>query len=463
MFDMGFEPQISRILQNIQPNRQTVLFSATFPRAVCNNTLFTEQIPDFFQIEATVRRILKSPVEISVRGVSVVSDTIEQHVEVLNEEDKARKLLTLVADWYEKGSVLVFVDRQESCDAIWQQVMGSGYKCSSLHGGKDQMDRDFTIKDFKEGNTKIMIATSVAARGLDVPHLRLVVNYDVPNHLEDYVHRVGRTGRAGNKGTSYTFITPEEEEYSRDIVKALRSSNAPVPEALQRMFDEYERKRTAGSAKKRKVCTAWMSGGEAMGIGRGEASERSRGQSKVRFSRPFKSGYGGQGFKFNEAEQAEKERQRKLQRMAAGVTDEDDEAESNVLDDDLGGDKPKVITILGEDGLTEVVLGKGTKVLTTQETTELAAERIKLFAQEIAAQPGSIHDGVRFTDEIEINDYPKESRWKVTHKDALASITEFTGTPFFSLPSLPFFLFLRFSSCPLSFWWWVFLGRLILI
>lgn len=120
MFDMGFEPQISRILQNIRPDRQTVLFSATFPRAV----------------EATVRRILRNPVEISVRGVSVVSDTIEQNVEILHEEDKPRKLLSLVADWYDKGSILVFVDRQESCDAIWSQVMASGYKCGSLHGGK---------------------------------------------------------------------------------------------------------------------------------------------------------------------------------------------------------------------------------------------------------------------------------------------------------------------------------------
>ena len=107
------------------------------------------------------------------------------------------------------GNVIVFVDRQEKSDEICGTLIRSGYACAPLHGGIDQSDRDSNIIDFKSGTVKILVATSVAARGLDVKNLLLVVNYDCPNHYEDYVHRVGRTGRAGNKGYAYTFILPE--------------------------------------------------------------------------------------------------------------------------------------------------------------------------------------------------------------------------------------------------------------
>jgi ATP-dependent RNA helicase DDX46/PRP5 len=194
MFDMGFEPQITRIIENIRPNRQTVMFSATFPR----------------QIETAARKILQQPLEIVVGGKSMVCKDVEQHVEVLSEEMKFRRLLELLSVWYDQGNVLVFVDRQDEADKLYQQLIGANYPCLSLHSGKDQMDRDSTIEDFKNKVRTILIATSVAARGLDVKDLKLVVNFDVPSHFEDYVHRVGRTGRAGNKGTSYTFLTPDE-------------------------------------------------------------------------------------------------------------------------------------------------------------------------------------------------------------------------------------------------------------
>jgi ATP-dependent RNA helicase DDX46/PRP5 len=105
----------------------------------------------------------------------------------------------------------------------------------SLHGGKDQVDRASTIADFKFGVVPIVIATSVAARGLDVKqlNLKLVINYDAPNHMEDYVHRAGRTGRAGNKGTCVSFITPEQERYSVDIYRALKASNVTIPKDLE--------------------------------------------------------------------------------------------------------------------------------------------------------------------------------------------------------------------------------------
>lgn len=236
MFDMGFEPQVMKIIGNIRPTKQTVLFSATFPR----------------QMEALARKALQKPVEIIVGGRSVVAPEITQIVEVRPEESKFLRLLELLGDLYDKDEdarTLVFVDRQESADGLLRDLMRKGYPCMSIHGGKDQVDRNSTIDDFKAGVVPIMIATSVAARGLDVKQLKLVVNYDAPNHLEDYVHRAGRTGRAGNTGTAVTFVTEEQERYSVDISKALRQSGQPVPEQIQKMVDSFTEKVRAGKEK----------------------------------------------------------------------------------------------------------------------------------------------------------------------------------------------------------------------
>ena len=140
------------------------------------------------------------------------------------------------------GSVLVFVDKQENADTLLKELMKASYDCMSLHGGIDQFDRDSTILDFKSGKVRLLIATSVAARGLDVKDLILVVNYDCPNHYEDYVHRCGRTGRAGNKGFAYTFVTPDQERNAGDIIKAFESAGLPIPEALQEIWNKYKAK-----------------------------------------------------------------------------------------------------------------------------------------------------------------------------------------------------------------------------
>lgn len=222
MFDMGFEPQVMKIVNNIRPDRQTVLFSATFPK----------------QMDSLARKILRKPLEITVGGRSVVAPEIEQIVELREEDSKFNRLLEILGQTYNEdpeSRTLVFVDRQEAADNLLRELMRKGYLCMSLHGGKDQVDRDSTIADFKSGVVPIVIATSVAARGLDVKQLKLVINYDAPNHMEDYVHRAGRTGRAGNKGTCVTFITPEQDRYSVDIYRALKASNAAVPKELEEL------------------------------------------------------------------------------------------------------------------------------------------------------------------------------------------------------------------------------------
>ena len=175
---------------------------ATFPRAV----------------EQLARKALSYPLEIVAGGRSVAADTVDQYVELRAEGTKFMRLLQLLGHWFERGSVLIFVDTQLKCDSIYEQLMKAGYPALSLHGGKDQADRDGTISDFKSGVATVLVATSVAGRGLDVPSIVCVVNYSAPNHLEDYVHRVGRTGRAGRTGTAYTFLDPNNEDVYAPIV-----------------------------------------------------------------------------------------------------------------------------------------------------------------------------------------------------------------------------------------------------
>ncbi|KAG2501579.1 hypothetical protein HYH03_000084 [Edaphochlamys debaryana] len=281
MFDMGFEPQITRIVQNIRPDRQTVMFSATFPRAV----------------EALARKILNDPVEIQVGGRSVVNTSITQFVEIRPEKERFHRLLEILGEWYDKGKILIFVDKQESCDNLFRDLLRYGYPCLSLHGGKDQSDRESTIADFKGAVCNILVATSIAARGLDVKDLVLVINYDVPNHHEDYVHRVGRTGRAGASGTAITFIGPDEERYAPDLVKALRESGAGVPQDLQTLAEGFHTKHKAGLVK-------------AHG-----------------------SGYGGSGFKFDTGEEERFRVDKKAKAKAMGLEVEgEDDAEEAALD-----------------------------------------------------------------------------------------------------------------------------------
>lgn len=218
-----------RIIDNVRPDRQTVMFSATFPR----------------QMEALARRILQRPIEVQVGGRSIVCKDVEQHAVILEEDQKFLKLLELLGLYQEHGSIIVFVDKQENADILLKELMRAAYNCLSLHGGIDQFDRDSTIVDFKNGKVKLLVATSVAARGLDVKQLILVINYDCPNHYEDYVHRCGRTGRAGNKGFAYTFITPEQSKYAGDIVKAFELAAVPVPESLRSLWETYKSKQEA--------------------------------------------------------------------------------------------------------------------------------------------------------------------------------------------------------------------------
>lgn len=297
MFDMGFEPQVMKIMANIRPDRQTVLFSATFPR----------------NMEALARKTLTKPVEIVVGGKSVVAPEIQQIVEVRDDDKKFVRLLELLGNLYdeeenEDARALIFVDRQEAADTLLRELMRKGYPCMSIHGGKDQVDRDSTIEDFKAGVFPVLVATSVAARGLDVKQLKLVVNYDAPNHLEDYVHRAGRTGRAGNTGTAVTFLTGDQERYSVDIAKALKQSGQQVPEDVQKMVDSFLEKVRAG---KEKTSTSGF-GGKGL-----ERLDQERDAARTRERRTYKTG--DEGEEEDEKEEKNEKAEEKFNKVVSSV------------------------------------------------------------------------------------------------------------------------------------------------
>ena len=250
MFDMGFAPQIDRIVGNTRPDRQTLLFSATFPQAV----------------EKLARSVLTKPVQIIVGGISVVSNMIEQHVEVLSAEQKLPRLCHLLRQHYDEGQQLVFVDTQEASDNLFRQLLKQNLPCATLHGGMGQDDRDSTIANFKNGDISVLVATSVAARGLDVKGLAVVINYEVPNHYEDYVHRVGRTGRAGNTGIAYTFLAPDEEKFAPDLVKAMEAAGQEPPDELLCMANSYQAKRRNGELSTKDYRTSGFKSGKGISL-----------------------------------------------------------------------------------------------------------------------------------------------------------------------------------------------------
>uniref|UniRef100_A0A8B9BK15 Probable ATP-dependent RNA helicase DDX46 n=1 Tax=Anser brachyrhynchus TaxID=132585 RepID=A0A8B9BK15_9AVES len=437
MFDMGFEPQVMRIVDNVRPDRQTVMFSATFPRAM----------------EALARRILSKPIEVQVGGRSVVCSDVEQHVIVIEEENKFLKLLELLGHYQEKGSVIIFVDKQEHADGLLKDLMRASYPCLSLHGGIDQYDRDSIINDFKNGTCKLLVATSVAARGLDVKQLMLVVNYSCPNHYEDYVHRAGRTGRAGNKGFAYTFITEDQARYAGDIIKALELSGNPIPTDLEKLWADFKDQQKA----------------------EGKLIKKS-------------SGFSGKGFKFDETEQALANERKKLQKAALGLQDSDDEDTAVDIDEQIESmfNSKKRVKDMGTPGssnaptpsagnaekleiakrlalrinaqknlgaeaqvfvpfhfkdvmqqATNAILRGGTiqaPTVSAKTIAEQLAEKINaklnyvpIEKQEEEKQDGGQNESFkRYEEELEINDFPQTARWKVTSKEALQRISEYS-------------------------------------
>ncbi|KAJ1390870.1 RNA helicase, DEAD-box type, Q motif [Sesbania bispinosa] len=328
------------------------------------------------------------------RGTEIVVCTPAQLVEVRPENERFLRLLEILGEWYEKGKILIFVHSQEKCDVLFKDLLRHGYPCLSLHGAKDQTDRESTISDFKSNVCNLLVATSVAARGLDVKELELVINFDVPNHYEDYVHRVGRTGRAGRKGCAITLFLRKMQDMPQICFMA------KVNQGLE----------------------------QAHG-----------------------TGYGGSGFKFNEEEDEVRKAAKKAQAKEYGF--EEDKSDSEDEDEGIrkaGGDisqHPALAQILAATKMNSTAMPTPISaaqlisngglpvslpaVLGLQTATVLPGTGLPLAANDGAARAALAAMNLQhnlakiqsealpehYEAELEINDFPQNARWKVTHKE----------------------------------------------
>lgn len=202
MLDMGFIHDIKRILPKLPKAKQTLFFSATMP-------------PSIVSLTST---LLKNPVKIQITPVSSTTDTVEQFIYFVKKEEKGHLLISLLRK-AENQSVLVFSRTKHNADRIVRSLNKAGIGSQAIHGNKSQAARQAALGNFKSGRTRVMVATDIASRGIDINELPLVINYDLPDVPETYVHRIGRTGRAGNTGTALTFCSQEERKLVNNIQK----------------------------------------------------------------------------------------------------------------------------------------------------------------------------------------------------------------------------------------------------
>lgn len=205
MLDMGFLPDIKRILTHIPEKRQTMLFSATFPR----------------EIETLAKKALHNPKRVAI-GISRPAHTVSHALFPVRQHLKS-ELLLKVLEHTDTNSVLIFTRTKYRAKSLAKKIEKNNYTVTSLHGNRSQAQRQAALKGFKDGTYHVMVATDIAARGLDVENISHVINFDMPGTPDDYIHRIGRTGRAERTGDAFTFITPEDEPMILKLEKIMKN------------------------------------------------------------------------------------------------------------------------------------------------------------------------------------------------------------------------------------------------
>lgn len=260
MLDMGFEPQIRRIVEgeDMPPTaaRQTLMFSATFPR----------------DIQMLARDFLKEYIFLSVGRVGSTSENITQKVEYVEDIDK-RSVLLDILHTHGAGLTLIFVETKRMADSLSDFLINQGFPATSIHGDRTQREREKALEMFRSRRCPILVATAVAARGLDIADVQHVVNYDLPTDIDDYVHRIGRTGRAGNTGIATAFFNRGNRGVVRDLIELLKEANQEVPSFLESIARE----------------------GSGFGGRGGRGGGRGRGAGATRDVRRYGGGGGGGG------------------------------------------------------------------------------------------------------------------------------------------------------------------------
>jgi len=257
MLDMGFEPQVRQIVEQTDlgecaRSRQSMMFSATFPR----------------EVQMMARDFLNNYIFLTVGRVGSASELVEQSVIYSDDRDKVQ-LLEKVLQETEGGLTLIFVETKRGADSLEKDLWRSGLSVAAIHGDRSQHERESALAMFRSGRTPILIATDVASRGLDIPNVQLVINYEMPKAIDDYVHRIGRTGRAGRKGKALAFVN-ERSGLNRDLYDLMDENKQEIPDWFEQM------------------CRSQRSGGRRKGEGRDRFGGRDH-----RYERSGKGGGGG--------------------------------------------------------------------------------------------------------------------------------------------------------------------------
>lgn len=215
MLDMGFEPQIRKIIEQIRPDRQVLMWSATWPQ----------------EVQALAEDFLSDYIQINIGSLTLAANhNIRQIVEICYEHEKEMKLSGLLREiGKDRGSkMIIFVETKKKVDDITKAIKREGWPAISIHGDKSQPERDYVLSEFRNGKTMILVATDVAARGLDVEDVKYVINFDYPNSSEDYIHRIGRTGRCQSAGTAYAYFTPNNARQAKELISVLEEAGQVI-------------------------------------------------------------------------------------------------------------------------------------------------------------------------------------------------------------------------------------------
>ena len=281
MLDMGFEPQIRDIVERkdmpATGQRQTMMFSATFPK----------------EIQLLARDFLTNYIFLAVGRVGSTSVMITQRLEWVEENEKRSFLLDLLRT-DPNALTLVFVETKRGADDLERYLIAEQYPAISIHGDKGQNEREEALRAFRCGRKPILVATAVAARGLDISNVKFVVNFDLPTDIDEYVHRIGRTGRAGNSGEAISFFNEKNRNVARDLYDILNETQQEVPDFLTKMVDEI--RQTHHQGKSRFGNNGSLSGVSSGGRGRFTNQFQSR-DYRQRF-RPTTAPAGAQGNAF---------------------------------------------------------------------------------------------------------------------------------------------------------------------
>ena len=298
MLDMGFEPQIRKVIEQIRPDRQTLMFSATWPKEV--RKMAEDFLEDYIQVNIGALQL--SANHNIVQIVDVVEET--------EKDDKLNKLISEIMNEKENKTI-VFAETKRRVDELTRYMRRQGYPAMCIHGNKSQQERDWVLNEFRNGRSPILVATDVAARGLDVDDVKFVINVDFPNCSEDYIHRIGRTARSNNTGTAYTFFTFGNMKQAKDLVDVLKEANQTINPKL---LDLVEMSRSFSYGKGRK----WggnNSGGRMRGrfenkrhqpYERRNQSENGRGERYGNYETRSSNGYNGRENRYDQGNSGSK-------------------------------------------------------------------------------------------------------------------------------------------------------------